>query len=98
MLLLILSRRPSVVRSARRSGHPLRAALLTPRPQHRVHPGPAVRMEERLESPATRHGEDAIFESHHPSQRFVNVLSQYRWAPYCLRQSRTLPWGRYQAR
>ncbi|KAI7840464.1 hypothetical protein COHA_005766 [Chlorella ohadii] len=35
-------------------------------------------MEERLESPATRHGEDAIFESHHPSQRFVNVLSQYR--------------------
>lgn len=37
-----------------------------------------VRMEERLESPATRHGEEAIFESHHPSQRFVNVLSQYR--------------------
>ncbi|KAL4423251.1 hypothetical protein ABPG77_000043 [Micractinium sp. CCAP 211/92] len=37
-----------------------------------------VRMEERLESPATRHGEDIIFESHHPSQRFVNVLSQYR--------------------
>ncbi|PSC67895.1 methyltransferase [Micractinium conductrix] len=38
----------------------------------------SVREEERLESPQTRHGEDAIFESHHPSQRFVNVLSQYR--------------------
>ena len=25
--------------------------------------------------------QDAIFESHHPSQRFVNVLSQYRCGP-----------------
>lgn len=68
---------------------------------------PAVRREEQLASPATRHGEvrvgtsppapkhrgmlsrtclacpcfpaqEAIFESHHPSQRFLNVLSQYR--------------------
>lgn len=75
------------------------AAVAAPEPQISAR---AVRREEQLESPATRHGEvrdsmlccavaawaadlpacpraqEAIFESHHPSQRFLNVLSQYR--------------------
>ena len=48
------------------------------RPAHRAQPARTGSAVPALSSEPCAAAQDAIFESHHPSQRFVNVLSQYR--------------------
>lgn len=37
-----------------------------------------IRLDEQVDTPASRHDEGGVFESQHPSQRFAETLSTYR--------------------
>lgn len=58
---------------------PLRCACIPHRSAARRRRGGLAPPRPRL--PPLLPSQEAIFETHHPSQRFVNVRSQYRWAP-----------------